>query len=120
MILVDTSVWVDHLRRGRTDLARLLDRGAVLTHAFIIGELACGTIRNRREVLGLLATLPRAPLAEHEQVLELLELRRLIGRGLGWVDMHLIASALLAGATLWSLDNSLALTALAVGKRFTP
>ena len=108
MILVDTSVWVQHLHRGTARLRSLLDEEQVFCHPFVMGELACGTLRNRQEVLSLLGTLPQARVAEHEEVLHLLERRHLHGRGLGWVDAHLLASALLTGCTLWTFDQPLA------------
>jgi hypothetical protein len=107
MILVDTSVWVDHLRHGNTRLRSLLDEAAVLTHPFIVGELACGNLRNRQEILRLLALLPEARIAEHAEVLGFLDGRRLYGRGIGWLDAHLLASALLSGTPLWTLDRKL-------------
>jgi predicted nucleic acid-binding protein len=110
-LLVDTSVWIEHLRRGSAALVECLEAGNVWTHPFIIGELACGNLRNRDEVLGLLTRLPQAPVAGHTEVLELVEARRLMGRGLGWIDMHLLASSLLAGVPLWTLDKPLAAAA---------
>jgi predicted nucleic acid-binding protein len=107
MIVVDTSVWVDHLRRGNDELAALLNEGAVLCHPLVIGELACGNLTNRNELLGLLSALPRARMAEHDEVLHLLSSRRLYGRGLGWIDVHLLASALMSKCPLWTLDNAL-------------
>lgn len=115
MILVDTSVWVDHLRAGNPRLRSLLDEGLVLTHPFVLGELACGSLRNRREVLGLLGTLPQVGVADHDEVLALISDRRLYGSGLGWVDMHLIAGALLSDSSLWTLDHRLAAVAEALG-----
>lgn len=113
MILVDTSVWVDHLRSGDVALAAQLDAGHVLTHPFVIGELACGNLRNRREVLDLLGRLPSAPTASHAEALEFLERRALMGRGIGFVDVHLLASAALAGPVrLWTRDRRLATIAL--------
>jgi predicted nucleic acid-binding protein len=107
VILVDTSVWVRHLRQGDQHLISLLDEGQVVCHPFIIGELACGSLKNRREILTLLATVPTATIAEHDEVLRLIESRNLYGRGIGWVDAHLIASALLSHAPLWTLDGKL-------------
>ncbi len=115
MILVDTSIWVAHLRRSQPRLATLLSEGQVLVHPFVISELACGTLRRRQEVLGYLHRLHLAPLARDQEALRLVELRRLMGRGLGWVDVHLLASCLLAGATLWSLDRRLMQVATALG-----
>jgi predicted nucleic acid-binding protein len=107
MTLVDTSVWIYHFRTGSEQLRSLLDEEQVFCHPFIAGELACGTLRNREEVLGLLAALPQSRLLEHEEVLHFLEVRHLYGRGLGWVDAHLLASALLTGCALWTLDKPL-------------
>ena len=105
--LVDTSVWIDHFRRGNKRLKTMLDAGRVCCHRFVIGELACGTLRNRDEVLDLLSALPEAPVAEHEEVLRFVGKRGLAGRGLGWIDMHLLASALLGNCKVWTLDKAL-------------
>jgi len=113
--LVDTSLWVEHLRRGHSGLATLLDRGEVQCHAFVIGELACGNLTRRAETLGLLATLPRAAMADHDEVLALVERARLAGRGLGWVDMHLLASARLSRSSILTLDLDLARAARDLG-----
>ncbi len=107
MILVDTSVWIHHFRRGNNKLAALLLEGRALCHPFVVGELACGNLRNRSEILGHLARLPEAPLAQHGEVLSLVEESQLMGAGIGWIDAHLIASALLAGVPLWTLDRHL-------------
>ncbi len=107
MVLVDTSVWIEHLRRGRPTLRDLLAEGRVLTHPFVIGELACGHIRNRDEILTLVQALPHAKEAEHREVLLLLEQQSLPGRGLGWVDVHLLASALITRCGLLTLDRRL-------------
>lgn len=115
MILVDTSIWVHHLRRGEARLKSLLLGGQVSCHPFIVGELACGTLRNRREILSLLAALSLAPTAEHEEVLSLIESRSLHGRGIGWIDAHLIASALLSRSPLWTLDGRLRAVASSLG-----
>ena len=121
MILADTSVWLDHLRRGSEDLARLLEAGDVLVHPFVIGELACGNLRNRGEILGLLAGLPAAVTASDAEVLHFVEERRLSGKGIGWIDAHLLASAALtAGARLWTRDRRLATIADHFGWTFTP
>lgn len=111
MILVDTSVWIDHLRDGSSRLEGLLVDGMALSHPFVIGELACGNLAKRGEILSLLAALPRAGTADDDEVLHLLESKRLYGRGLGWVDAHLLASALLTECGLWTLDKSLGATA---------
>lgn len=111
MILVDTSVWVDHLRRGSRELSELLSAGLVVCHPFVIGELGCGNLRNRSEILSLLAALPTATLAAHHEAMRLVTDRRLYGKGLGWIDVHLLASALLTGSTLWTKDRALAAAA---------
>lgn len=115
MILVDTCVWIDHLRSGNNTLGRLLADEQVACHPFIIGELACGNLSNRRELLTLLDTLPKAAMAEHVEVLAVINRHRLFGRGLGWIDAHLLASSLLSKCQLWTLDKSLADAALRLG-----
>lgn len=107
MILVDTSVWIDHLRRGNARLAALLDAGQVVSHPFVIGELACGTLHRRSVVLALLARLPVSTTATHAEALALIETRRLMGRGLGYVDVHLLAATALDDARLWTADKRL-------------
>lgn len=115
MILVDTSPWVDHLRRGNQRLAALLDDGEVVCHRFVIGELAVGNLANRAAILEYLSNLPAAPVAEHDEVLALVERRRLVGAGIGWVDAHMLASSLLARVTLWTLDQPLSKQARRLG-----
>jgi len=107
MILVDTSVWVAHLREGIRGLEALLDEGDVMCHPFIIGELACGNLENRAEILSLLQALPMAAHAEHEEVMHFIESYGLMGKGLGYIDMHLLASAMLTKVRLWTLDKKL-------------
>jgi predicted nucleic acid-binding protein len=107
MVLVDTSVWVEHLRRGLPELARQLDAAVVVCHPFVMGELACGHLHHRREILELLQTLCTAPVATHAEVLHFIESHRLMGLGLGYVDVHLLASGALAGLSLWTLDRPL-------------
>ncbi|MBD3335332.1 MAG: PIN domain-containing protein [Candidatus Eisenbacteria bacterium] len=114
-VLVDTSVWIDHLRRGNADLADLLSQGAVIIHPYVVGELACGNLRNRREILTLLQALPMASVLEHEEALEFLDDKHLHGRGLGWIDVHLLASARLENVKLWSLDKALVSAAASLG-----
>ena len=108
MILVDTSVWVEHLRRGLPRLATLLQEGEVLIHPQVIGELACCHLRNRHQVLELLQGLPTAPVASDAEVLLLIEGDRLMGRGIGYIDAHLLASARLSHCRLWTQDRRLA------------
>jgi hypothetical protein len=107
MVLVDTSVWVAHLRDGNIGLEKLLNSGHVISHLFIIGELACGNLKNRAEILPFLYTLPMAIHAEHEEVMNFIGNHLLMGKGLGYIDMHLLASALLTGIPLWTLDKRL-------------
>jgi predicted nucleic acid-binding protein len=97
MVLVDTSVWVYHLRQGNTALEKLLDEGLVMCHQLIIGEIACGNLKNRTQILSLLQLLPGAVQVKHEEVLKFIETKKLMGRGLGYIDMYLAASALLTG-----------------------
>ncbi len=112
MILVDTSVWIDHLRSGEPALATALEGGRVLMHPFVLGELACGNLKNRSEVLRLLGDLPTAPTATDPEALGLIERRALMGRGIGYIDVHLLASTALEGvARLWTRDRRLAETA---------
>ena len=120
MILVDTSVWVEHLRARNAALADELGAGRVLAHPFVIGELACGTLLNRREVLDLLGRLPSAPTATHAEALDFLERRALMGRGIGFIDVHLLASAALAAhARLWTRDRRLAAVAAELNLSYT-
>jgi predicted nucleic acid-binding protein len=114
VILVDTSVWVEHLRRGNARLAGLLDQGQVACHPFVIGELMLGTFKNRTEVLDLLAELPAAQVVRHEDALTLVTQRALFGKGLGWVDVHLVSSALVERVPFWTLDRRLAAVARAL------
>jgi predicted nucleic acid-binding protein len=108
MILVDTSIWINHFRRGSDRLATLLEAGEVLGHPFVTGELACGSLHARREILSLLEALPQAVAADHQEVLRFVDSRQLMGRGLGYVDVHLLASVMLHGATIWTADKRLA------------
>ena len=120
MILVDTAIWVDHLRRGDAQLAGLLDRGAVLMHPFVLGEIACGSLTDRPGLLALLQQLPAAAVAEGSEVLGFIERRKLHGRGIGYVDAHLLASVVLtADARLWTRDKGLRSAADALGCSFS-
>ena len=108
MILVDTSIWVDHLRKGDAALAAALMANRVATHPFVIGELACGQLRARDRILSLLRSLPKVPTATDEEALQFLERRRLYGRGLGYIDVHLLAAAFLhRDGRLWTRDKRL-------------
>lgn len=108
MILVDTSVWIDHLRSRDQHLVTLLEDQAVLIHPFVRGELACGNLKNRKTVLAYLAQLPQASMATHEEVLHFIDARGLHGLGIGYIDCHLLAACLLSRSTrLWSHDTRL-------------
>lgn len=107
MVLVDTSVWVAHLQKGIGGLEARLNEGDVVCHPFIVGELACGNLKNRAEILSLLQTLPMAIHAAHEEVMHLIENYGLMGKGLGYIDMHLLASAMLTKVRVWTLDKKL-------------
>ena len=119
MILVDTSVWIDHLRTGDERLAELLNRSQVITHPFVIGELACGNLRQRDEVLRLLGDLPQAVIASQQEVLHLIERNELMGLGIGFIDAHLLASvALTDTSVIWTRDRRLQKVARMLGKAF--
>jgi predicted nucleic acid-binding protein len=116
LILVDTSVWVDHLRRGDARLAALLESASVRVHPFIVGEIACGSLANRKTVLELLQDLPMAAVADPDEVLVFIERHKLHGKAIGYVDVHLLASVeLTEGATLWTRDKRLRAAAQALG-----
>ena len=107
MVLVDTSIWVTHLIEGSRHLDKLLLNEEVVCHPFMIGELACGNIKNRNEILSLLHSLPIAPAINIEELLYFIEQNELMGSGVGFVDVHLLASAKLAGLPLWTSDKRL-------------
>ena len=111
MVLADTSIWIEHFRRTHAGLSEWLSGGLVLMHPFVSGELACGNLKSRALVLSDLNALPSARLASNEEVLRLIDDRRLWGRGLGWIDAHLLASALLTQCQLRTLDRRLRLAA---------
>lgn len=109
MILVDTSVWVDHLRAKDQVLVHLLEWGKVIIHPMVIGELACGSLNNRSLLLGLWQNLPQPKAASHDEAVFFLNSKQLMGKGVGWVDVHLLASVFLTpGVQLWTRDNRLA------------
>ncbi len=120
MILVDTSVWVSHLRDGNEPLKKLLYQASVATHPFIVGELSCGSIKNRRSVIELLKNLPVVKLAEHDEVLELIEARRLFSSGIGWVDAHLLCSALISKIPFWTFDTKLRQLSVGLKINYSP
>ncbi|WHZ18777.1 MAG: Toxin 1, PIN domain [Rhodanobacteraceae bacterium] len=121
MILVDTSVWIDHFRRPDASLVHLLDAGLVLCHPFVIGELACGNLRERSRILDALGSLASAPVAAHHEAVLFLDRHALAGRGIGWLDVHLLAStALAADARLWTRDTRLASVAADLRMAYNP
>lgn len=107
MVIVDTSVWIAHFRSSSPALHELLLEEQVLCHPFIVEELACGSLHNRKEILSLLRNLPAAQLAEHEEILTFIEYKKLFSLGIGLVDVHLLASSLLTKSSLWTLDKNL-------------
>jgi len=107
VILVDTSIWIDHLRSGSPRLVALLQNDHVCTHDFVIGELACGNLKNRAEVLGLLQSLPRLAAITETEALFFIDQQQLMGRGIGYIDTHLLAAAVMNGARLWTNDKRL-------------
>ena len=107
MVLVDTSIWVTHLRQGSRQFEKLLMDAEVMCHPFIIGELACGNLKNRNEIIPLLQSLPMAPTIEFDEFLFFIDRNHLMGKGVGFVDVHLLASAQLTGIPLWTADKRL-------------
>jgi predicted nucleic acid-binding protein len=117
VILADTSLWVDHFRRGNFTLSEWLERGEVATHPFVIGELACGNLRARQHILEMLRALPAVAELSHDEAMQFIESHRLHGRGLGWIDVHLLASSMLAGARLLTLDTRLGAAYAAIARK---
>ena len=115
VVLADTSIWIEHFRHGRTELSGNLTEGLVLMHPFVIGELACGNLKDRGAILSMLHSLPAAGVASHDEVLEFMERYKLGGKGLGWIDVHLLASVLLSNCRFWTLDRRLAKVASDLG-----
>jgi predicted nucleic acid-binding protein len=107
MVLVDTAIWVTHLIDGSPQLKKLLLKEEVVCHPFILGELACGNIKNRNEIMSLLRSLPMAPTISIDELLYFIEQNELMGMGIGFVDVHLLASAQLAGLPIWTSDKRL-------------
>ena len=107
MVLVDTSIWINHLRDGDLHLEKLLFDGDVVCHTHIIGELACGNLKNRKEIISLLKSLPTTPVIEFQEYLYFIEYNQLSGKGFGFVDIHLLASAKLGQVPLWTADKRL-------------
>ena len=107
MILVDTSVWIDHLRSADHTLVHFLEAGQVLVHPFVIGELALGNLKHRATLLASLQALPRVPVATDDETLHFIERHALFGLGIGYIDVHLLATAKLAASSLWTRDKRL-------------
>ncbi|MBU2857861.1 PIN domain-containing protein [Acidithiobacillus ferrooxidans] len=120
MILVDTSVWIDHFRSGDAHLSTLLDHGMVQTHDSIIGEIACGNLKNRQQTLYLLSCLPRCAMTSPNETLFFIERHGLMGRGIGYIDASVLASAVLVQANLWSRDRRLMALATELGCAYSP
>ena len=115
MILADTSVWIDYFREGLPELAERLRRSIVVMHPFVVGELACGNFSNRDATLELLKQLRSVTVAEHDEVLSFIRARKLYGRGIGYVDAHLLAAVELEGCQLWTRDKRLHALATTLG-----
>ena len=115
MILADTSVWIDYFREGLSELAELLRRSVVVMHPFVVGELACGNFSNRDATLELLQQLRSVTVAEHDEVLSFIRARKLHGRGIGYVDAHLLAAAAIERCQLWTKDKRLHAMAATLG-----
>ncbi len=120
MILVDTSIWVNHFRSADEGLITLLNANRVLMHSFVIGELACGNLRQRDEVLSLLRNLPAATIGRHDEVLLFIDHRKLMGRGIGYIDSHLLTAVALSNARLWTRDKRLRDVASELGMTYAP
>ncbi len=120
MVLVDTSIWVAHLRARDHGLEELLLEAQVMCHPYVIGELACGNIINRDEILSLLEDLPSTPAISQEEFLYFIEIHNLAGSGIGFVDVHLLASSCLSDTPLWTSDKKLRLSAKKMGVSFQP
>jgi len=121
MILLDSSVWVDHLRSGDAGVSDVLENGSVLMHPFVLGEIACGSLGKKRgEILRLMSDLPQGPVATDEEALHFIDNNALMGRGVGYIDVHLLATVALAGAKLWTRDKRLAAIAAELKLAFAP
>lgn len=107
LILADTSIWVTHFKEGQKELINLLEQGLIACHPYIVGELACGSLKNRNEIIQLLEALPTVDVLEHVEIMEFIESRKLMSIGIGYVDVHLLGSSLLSNTPLWTRDKSL-------------
>ena len=115
MVLVDTKIWINHFRKTDKELVRNLNLGSVACHPFVIGEMAAGNLKNRTEILTLFQSLPATPVVEPDEYLEFVSTRKLMGKGLGFVDIHILASSVLSGIPLWTGDKRLAKSAKDLG-----
>ncbi len=120
LILVDTSVWIKYLRTGDDRLADLLEQGLVMCHPFIIGELACGGMKNRSEILTLLHDLPSTSVLDHSEVMDFIENHTLMNKGIGYIDVHLLGSALVSETSLWTFDKALQIMANTLSIIYSP
>jgi predicted nucleic acid-binding protein len=111
MVLVDTSIWIDHFRNSNDQLVELLNDGEVICHPLIIGELACGHIKNRKEILSDLQALPQSSVIEHDEIMLFIDKNQIMGKGLGYIDMAILASSLVTGIPLWTFDQKLSVIA---------
>ncbi len=114
MVLVDTSIWIDHFRNSNDQLVELLNDGEVFCHPFILGELACGNIKNRKEIIAALKALPQSSLIEHDEIMIFIENNKIMGKGLGYIDVAILASSLVTDIPLWTFDQRLN----AIAKKF--
>jgi predicted nucleic acid-binding protein len=119
MVLVDTSVWIDHFYKRNEHLVTLLNSGKVYTHEYVIGEIACGNIANRDEILNLLKALSFTSSVTHDEILDFISIRHLFGRGLGYIDIHILASSLISDVKLWTKNKKLNLVANELGVAYT-
>ncbi len=120
MILVDTSVWIDHFRKPSKPLSALLEAEKVTMHSFVLGEIACGNLKNRKEIIALLHALPSAQKANDDEVLFFIERHKLNGRGIGLIDTHLLASCFIDKHRLWTADKRLLAVAEEMDISFFP
>ena len=118
MVLADTSIWVDHFRKSNRSFGELLEQTSVVTHPWIIGELSCGNLKNRKVILALLKAMPIIDISTDDEVMELIESKKLMGKGIGWIDAHLLASCLISGVPIWTGDKALRTIAVSLGVLF--
>lgn len=119
MVLVDTSIWIDHFRKANSKLASFLETEEVAIHPFVLGELACGNLSNRKEIIALLHALPGATKVEDDELLLFIERHRLMGRGIGLIDVHILASCCIDSCLLWTRDKRLQVVAKEMNIEFS-